>query len=227
MSGTAASRENRRPYVLVLFSGALLGFEDALESLRRLTQQGWPLDWNQTPAASRILDQEAIASVGMTAAGPELVRSHEALVIPTMTVNLAAKVANGIGDCLASNVMAEFIMTNKPVIASVSGVCPDAPEKRSWFPDMPEGYATMLRTTLGRLASFGVHLAPAKSLDKALNRAFETEAGAGAEYRGQVLTAAAVAGFPTGTTVQLAAGTRVTALARDAARERGITLRQT
>lgn len=232
MSTPATEQTSRYPYVLVLFSGALLGFEDAVESLRRLTTEGWPLDWIQTPAAARILDQEVIASAGMSAAGPELVRTHEALLVPTMTVNLAAKVANGIGDCLGSNVMAEFIMMGKPVVAAVSGSCPDGPEKRGWFPDMPSGYATMLRETLGRLASFGVHLAPARDLDRALRRALADPRRASSagtveiDHDEQVLTEAAVAGFPSGATVRLAKGACVTALAQDAARDRGISLVQ-
>lgn len=229
MSSTPSTAHGSLPHVLVLFSGGLLGFDDAVRSLRRLTCAGWPLDWIQTPSAGRILDQELIASIGMTAAGPELVRTHEALLLPTMTVNLAAKVAHGIGDCLASNVMAEFIMMGKPVVAAVDGSCPDSAAKRSWFPDMPAGYATMLRENLGGLASFGVSLVPADRLDEALCRALPGAAGTTpgpghVEYHDQVLTEAAVTRLPRGVTVRLARGTRVTALAQDAAHERGITL---
>lgn len=226
---TPTSQQVNHPEVLVLFSGGLLGFEDAVASLGRLVTRGWSLDWIQTPSASRILDQEVIASAGMTAAGTGLVRSHEALVLPTMTVNLAAKVAHGIGDCLASNVMAEFIMSNKPVVASISAICPDSPEKQSWFPEMPGGYATMLRENLARLASFGVSLTPARELDVALTEALRRNPADGAapgtlEYSGKVLTKAALAGLPVGSTLQVAPTTRVTALAEDAARERRITL---
>lgn len=217
-----------RPNVLVLFTGALLGFEDSVASLRRLVSDGWVLDWRQTPAASRILDQGAIESIGMTPAGPELVRNHEVLLIPTMTVNVAAKVAHGIGDCLASNLMAEFIMTNKTIVASVAGSCPDAPEKRGWFPTMPEGYAEMLRGNLARLRAFGVHLATPGRLDAAMLRALDTTAqphgAAVVDHHAQLVTATTVAGLPDGATVRLEPGTVVTPLAREAARSRGIVL---
>ena len=60
----------------------------------------------------------------MTPAEESLVQAHDLLVVPTLTANLAAKVAHGIGDCLASNVVAEFIMSNKPVVVATNGVCP-------------------------------------------------------------------------------------------------------
>ncbi len=216
----------KRPGVLVLFSGALLGFEDALGALGRLVADGWQLDWRQTPSAERILDQDAIARVGMTHAGPELVRSHDVLIVPTLTANLAAKVAHGIGDCVASNLMAEFIMTGKKVVASVAGACPDAPEKRAWFPDMPEGYAAMLRENLARLESFGVHLTTAARLDQALTKQSAAETSI-LDCALSLVTEGTLAGVLDGSTLHLQPRALVTALAQDAARERGIRLIRT
>jgi len=153
---------------LVLFTGALLGFEASLESLRRLKATGLVnLDWTQTHSASKILDQQAIESIGMCPAEKSLVMGHDMLIIPTATVNMVAKVAHGIGDCLASNVMAEFIMFDKPVVLSVNA-CGDTPDKRGWFPDLPAGYSRMLQGNLEALASFGVTLASSETLDEAV-----------------------------------------------------------
>ncbi len=153
---------------LVLFTGALLGFEASLESLRRLKATGLVnLDWTQTHSASKILDQQAIESIGMCPAEKSLVMGHDMLIIPTATVNMVAKVAHGIGDCLASNVMAEFIMFDKPVVLSVNA-CGDTPDKRGWFPDLPAGYSRMLQGNLESLASFGVTLASSETLDEAV-----------------------------------------------------------
>lgn len=152
---------------LVLFSGASLGFEAALAALQR-AKDIVNLDWTQTSSAQKILDQDAIARLGMTKASSSLVASHDLLVVPTLTVNLAAKVAHGIGDCLASNVVAEFVMSGRTVIAAVNGCSPDADDKRAWFPQMPPAYAAMLRENLARLADFGVVLTDAAQLDQAI-----------------------------------------------------------
>ncbi|QXT63271.1 flavoprotein [Tessaracoccus palaemonis] len=164
--GAPARPEPRN--ALVLFTGALLGFEASLESLRRLKATGLVnLDWTQTHSASKILDQQAIESIGMCPAEKSLVMGHDMLIIPTATVNMVAKVAHGIGDCLASNVMAEFIMFDKPVVLSVNA-CGDTPDKRGWFPDLPAGYSRMLQGNLEALASFGVTLASSETLDEAV-----------------------------------------------------------
>ncbi len=84
---------------LVVFSGGLLGFEDCIGELRMLAAQGVQLDYLQTPSAERILDQDLIASVGMREVSKRMVEEHDMLIAPTLTANIAAKVAHGIADC--------------------------------------------------------------------------------------------------------------------------------
>lgn len=153
-----------RKKALVMFSGALLGFEAALESLTRLSGE-IELHWTQTPSAQRILDQDKIAALGMTPVSQSLVESHDILIVPTLTVNAVAKIAHGIGDCLTSNVLAEFIMSGRPIVAAVNAACPDSKDKHSWFPNAPEPYRKVLRNNLAALKSFGVTLTTAELLD--------------------------------------------------------------
>ena len=82
-----------RPNALVLFSGALLGFDTAVASLKRLVGDV-NLNWTQTPSAERILDQAKIAEIGMVHASESLVQAHDMLILPNATVNLIAKVAH-------------------------------------------------------------------------------------------------------------------------------------
>lgn len=158
---------------LVLFSGGLLGFEEAIGGLRLLAAAGVQLDYRQTPSAERILDQGLIASVGMREVSRQFVESHDMLIAPTMTSNIAAKVAHGVADCLASNLFAEFIMSNRLVVASRSAICPDDAPKQSWFPQMPVGYADLLRGNLATLASFGVRLCAAHAVGRTALAAWE------------------------------------------------------
>lgn len=214
-----------RPTALVLFSGALLGFEAACGSLARLVSEV-NLDWIQTDSARRILDQDAINAIGMTPAEQSLVASHDMLIIPTLTVNLASKVANGIGDCLASNVMAEFIMSAKPVVAATNAVCPDGPDKLGWFPNMPAGYRDMLRRNLAALRSFEVRLCDASRLDGAVRRSAGTTTASPVVVAEKLVTEATVAGHADGAVIHLQPRAIVTHLAREAAARRGITLRE-
>lgn len=216
------ARPTPRTNALVLFSGASLGFEESIAALGR-ARDAVNLDWIQTDSASRILDQAAIEAVGMTQASTSLVVSHELLIVPTLTVNLAAKVVRGIGDCLASNVMAEFIMSGKPVIAVTNAACPDSADKQGWFPAIPEGYATMLRDNLSRLASFGVRLTTAGRLDRAIERAIGSPS-LRVDCELKVISEAVVASFTPNSTVRIGSQSLVTDLAREAAASAQITL---
>ncbi len=182
--------------VLVLFTGGLLGFDDAVEELKLLAAAGVQLDYLQTPSALRVLDQAKIASIGMREVSKKMVEEHDLLLAPTLTSNIAAKVAHGVADCLASNLFSEFIMSNRLVVVSRSAICPDGAPKRGWFPNMPPAYADLLRSNLATLASFGVRLSDARFLYRTVIAAYERRDEA---RRAPVVAAmgTSVAGFAT------------------------------
>jgi ethanolamine utilization EutJ-like protein len=158
---------------LVLFTGGLLGFDDAIGELKLLAADGVQLDYLQTPSAIRVLDQDKIRSVGMREVSKRMVEEHDMLIAPTLTSNIAAKVAHGVADCLASNLFSEFIMSNRLVVASRSAICPDDAPKRGWFPNMPPAYADLLRANLAALDSFGVRLSDSRFLYRTAIAAWE------------------------------------------------------
>lgn len=237
---------------LVLFTGAMIGFEPALEALARLNGK-LNLDYIQTPSAQRLLDQNKIAALGMTPGTRSFVASHDLLIVPTLTANLAAKVARGIGDDLASNVTAEFVMTGRKVVFATDAANPDAAAKRAWFPNMPAGYAAMLRSNLATLQSFGVQLTAAEQLDQAVLAAIGAtgvqqpavpakpitsslpapSAPATATIFGspvptpgeppQIVTATMVMAAPSGSVVRVGPKTMITDLAKERAQARQIT----
>ncbi|MDR1851532.1 MAG: hypothetical protein LBR21_02600 [Propionibacteriaceae bacterium] len=153
---------------LVLFTGALLGFEDSLAALERLSGS-MELEIVQTPSAKRVLDQAAIGRLGIPQAGEHLIANHDLLIIPTLTVNTVAKAAYAMADSLATNLISEFLMTGKRVVAASTAADPDSAEKRKWFPNMPAGQAAVLRENLARLGAMGVELCEAGELDAYLS----------------------------------------------------------
>ena len=188
---------------LVLFTGGLLGFDHAVEGLRLLVADGVQLDYLQTPSAERILDQAKIRSLGMREVSKRMVEEHNMLIAPTLTSNIAAKVAHGIADCLASNLFSEFIMSNRLVVVSRTAICPDGRAKQSWFPQMPPGYADLLRGNLAALASYGVRLADARALHRTAIAAWERR---DRERRSPLVAAlgTSVAGFVASVAAQVA-----------------------
>ncbi|WP_276696648.1 flavoprotein [Propionibacterium acidifaciens] len=158
---------------LVLFTGALVGFERVIGELDLLAASGVELEYVQTPSAERILDQRLIASVPMRPADRHLTGSHDTLVVATLTQNAAAKTAHGIADCLASNLLNDYLLAGRPVVAAASGCDPDDPDKRRWFPTIPEGLAAVMRENLETLRGFGVRTARAGALARTVLAAYE------------------------------------------------------
>jgi len=149
---------------LVLFTGAALGYRDAVEQLRALSAQGAQLTYTQTTSARQVLDQELMRSVGMVPADQSWLGDAGTLIVATMTANAAAKAARGIADCHASSLMAEAIKQGLTVVAVTSGADPESPEMRRHYPKMPAAYAEAMRADLASLAGFGVRLATAQNL---------------------------------------------------------------
>ena len=158
---------------LVLFTGALVGFERVIGELDLLAASGVELEYVQTPSAERILDQRLIASVPMRPADRHLTGSHDTLVVATLTQNAAAKTAHGIADCLASNLLNDYLLAGRPVVAAASGCDPDDPDKRRWFPTIPEGLAAVMRENLETLRGFGVRTARTGALARTVLAAYE------------------------------------------------------
>ena len=155
---------------LMVFTGALIGFDDALESLRQ-AQGHLALSYVQTEAARCVLDQDKIAGLGMEPAGPHLVDGHDLLILPTLTANTAAKAAYSMADSLAPNLIMEFLLAGKPVVASTTAACPDSAAKRAYFPNIAPGQAAVMRDNLRRLVALGVHLCDADGLCPAIRKA--------------------------------------------------------
>ena len=152
-----AIAEVRRPKrALVLFTGALLGFEDSLDPLWELRQDGLEMGLVQTPTAEHLLDQSKISALGLAQPGPHLTETYDILVIPTCTVNTVAKVACGIADSLATNLVSEFLSLGKQVVAATTAADPDCEAKRARFPLMPPAQASLMRDNLKRMRELGV-----------------------------------------------------------------------
>lgn len=223
--GIALADDQPARRALVLFTGAWLGFDESVRELERIRDAGVHLDIVQTESSRLHLDQTKI-----TALGPEvtsnLVSTHPMLIVPTLTVNCAAKVAHGMADNLATNVIHEFILLNRPIVAVRTAACPDAVEKKEWFPHIPPAFAHVLRENLVALESFGVRLTGVNDLADGVLAAWRDLEGAPSAQGGAVLpdlvSHALLSTVPSGGVLRVAAKALVTALAADEAAERGI-----
>ena len=98
----------------VLFTGALIGYGDAVASLRELKEDGWQLTAVLSKAAAEVITEERIQKdicpdviyvEGAPVDGRKIVDENALVIIPTLTINTAAKVANCIYDNLITNMI--------------------------------------------------------------------------------------------------------------------------
>ncbi|EGJ19308.1 hypothetical protein RSWS8N_20644 (plasmid) [Cereibacter sphaeroides WS8N] len=148
---------------LLLFAETDLALAPALASINALRQAGWSFDW----AAASAMHGTVAEAMG----GAETARlGRPALVVvPTLSLTLAAKVACGIADDPLSALMAEALDRGLRIVAARDGVCPAARERvaRGLVP-RAEARRALMRGYLEALAAQGVELCWAERLDRAV-----------------------------------------------------------
>lgn len=223
--------------VLALFCGGLRGAEEAITSLnacRKFSTVRVVL----TPSAEKVIGKtmlegelapEEILTDASGRTELELIEKADLLVIPVLTRNTAAKIACGIADNLATNLVMQALLRSKPVIAVRDGC--DVGRDGSVNPV----YKARLTGNIRQLEQYGIVFTSAAGLGEELKRMFrqsgasvspkDCEGGSAPVFSGKILTRADVTVWP-GEVLSLQSNTLVTPSARDAAAERGIELRK-
>lgn len=165
----------------VLFSGALIGYGDAVASLNKLKEEGWELTVVMSKAAAEVLTEEriqkdigpeAIFVEGAPVNGRQIIDDNQFVIVPTLTINTAAKVANCISDNLLTNMISRAMATGKPVIAAVDGCCPDNAVRAKIGFKVTDAYKAKMRSNLEDMQSFGIHLTVDHNLCKKVNQIY-------------------------------------------------------
>ena len=172
---------------LVLLDMSDYGLGDAVQELNKLQGDSWSLD----VASSREVF-EAIPSTfpGQTLAVPQtdwtvvdaaspttlidaMLAKSSLLIVPNMSLTLAAKVANGISDDVTSRIMSTALVSGKPIVAVKDGCCPAcrAEDGRPFL--VNEAYRSMMIAHLEALDRYGVSLCRAPKLSKVVCSTFD------------------------------------------------------
>jgi len=161
---------------LVLFDGSDFGLEPAFQSLAKLQDAGWaltPIHGCELPglSAGRLdaINTDLAHELAMKLDQPhldieDLVANHNRLILPTLSVSLAAKVATGIADSLASRSLAHALEQGKPILAARDACCPACRDRTDPAFAASKAYRAMMIGHLERLASFGVEIRSAETL---------------------------------------------------------------
>ena len=228
---------------LVVCTASTMGFSQWLVGLQQLEQEGFTFDLYLSENAAKILQVSAIRSavsfgkvwIGETEQPPEAIAaSYYTILVPAMTVNTAAKVANSFCDNPASRLILNSMMKGKNVIIAVDGCCPDNEERAAKGYRMTEPLKAQLRQNLVRLQEFGAVLTTAgKIASKTLRVIGASEATvptatcgcadlkkkkaapAAAKVTRKVVGRQDVVNLPEGSVLKVPAGSQITQLAMD------------
>lgn len=220
---------------LALFCGGTIGAPEGRAELKKLQSAGFTVRAVLTPAAERVLGKEWLKSelgeieVVTEADGKApgaLLKEADLTLVPVLTLNTAAKVAHGIADTLVATLIMDSLLTGRPVFAARDACDLTNPVRAKLGMDKAApAYRALLTGNLERLAEFGVRLVGVTELAAAvLGEAGPKEPApkaTGGTFTGRVLSRTDVAAFE-GSVLKVSAGTLITPLARDLARDRGI-----
>lgn len=165
--------KNKR--AVVLFTGATIGFKQSIESLNKLQEKGWKFDVILSNGARDVLGKDLIKkSLNVDVVKTEddnvdiktLLSDNSLVIIPSLTINSASKIANCISDNLVTNIVSKSLMSGKKIVASINACCIDNEERKSIYGDnTTEAYKNTLRNHLEVIKSYGILLTTSENLD--------------------------------------------------------------
>lgn len=168
-------RLNNQPKTaLVCFTGAAIGYTNGLKAMEKLRKDGWQLKVLVTDSSKQVLDLEKIKKTldvdqvytnDNAAELKEFVKTVDEIILPTLTINTAAKIAHGIADTPVLTTISQAIMSGKHFISAIDGADPDDEVRaKLGMGKVPAGYRKVLRDNLATLGTFGWTLCAAADL---------------------------------------------------------------
>ncbi len=242
---------------LVLLDMSDAGIGDAVQELNKLYRDSWSLDVAATrevfeaipstfPAQTLAIPQTAwtvLDAVSPMTGMSSLLADKTMLIVPNMSMALAAKVVHGIGDDAPSRLMATALETGKVIVAAKDACCPACRDRDDRLFVANDAYRAMMIANLEALDRYGVRLCRAPQLSRVVAGAvtpFVSDTRAfTAEQKAALITPQAPALIPadskrvfgwrdaklaSGSTINIAEGVVVTPLALEELRARNISV---
>jgi hypothetical protein len=222
---------------LVIFTGGTIGFEQGLAEIKKLQDLCFEVTVVLSVSAQQVLGEERIKEeLGshtsiVTAHSPypgKLLRETEILIVPVLTQNTAAKLAQTLSDTMVSTLILQGLMMGKPVVAASNAADPlDSWRAQYSMGNASTGLVKALQGNLKKLTDYGMQLVPVETIgsvsQKLLNQQ-KTVAVNTPTNKKTVLDAATIqtAAQNGSTSVVVSRGTIITPLAKDIARDCGV-----
>jgi hypothetical protein len=217
--------------ILALFTGGYTKFREAINQLDKLIKASYSVDIIMSQSAVNVIGQDKIKSVsgiGELICEPapsfsslKAVHKSDAIIVPILTRNSAAKVALGIPDTLVTNIIMQALISGKPVIAGRNSADPDLNDCPCIAtPNTPQPLILLAKNYLKILESYGVKLVDVSEIADLVIGGSDKDKGKIANQK--LITQETIAKLPQGAKINVAKGSIITPLAKDMAKERNI-----
>ncbi len=168
------ARYNARPIkATAFFTGALLDIRYVMDAMRALQGDGFEIKAVLSKAAGRLIGVDAVKDALRTdevyledQASGAVWAEAELILVPTLTVNTAAKVANCVSDTVIPDAISKSLMMGKLVIAAREGCCPECKQRMEKYAGkIPPAYAAALTANLQIMQKYGVIFTSAQNFE--------------------------------------------------------------
>lgn len=160
----------RQKCAVVLLTATDLGLGELPATLAALRADGWTLRFALSEPAHKMLGAERLAELGLPVE-PFTCAEHDTLLdgcglllVPTLSITVAAKVACTIRDSVASQLLADALERGVAIIAALDGCCPDNPKRPPGSFRVTGAYKAQMRANLQALKDYGIRLVPSRKL---------------------------------------------------------------
>jgi len=170
--------------IMAVFTGGMIGLPEAFTELQKLKVQGAELTTVLTPAAERVIGIQAIQDnlgkevpviTEVTSRLYEMISNADLVLVPILTKNSLAKVANLICDTVATEVILTALQFGKKVIAVRNAADPLAANRiQTGMAKTPEKLLHKIQDYLQQVQEYGVVLVEANNLATAAQQVFVT-----------------------------------------------------
>lgn len=230
-------QEKRNYQALVLFTGGKTGYQEAIKEVKKLQEEGWSFIFACSKGAEAIYGQELrtafpgveFLSEPLNVSPLEVQKKMDLVLIPVLSQNSLVKIALGLGDTLPTLLIKMALLLGKPILAASNAADTRyfCQQKGLLTPSL--GLLQLMDSYLERLASFGIKLVEVQTLSrtakeiaggKTTPREKVQKSVSKRVVTGEDIREAAVSGQ----NILCPAGTLVTPMARDLARQYGVEL---
>jgi pyruvate/2-oxoglutarate dehydrogenase complex dihydrolipoamide acyltransferase (E2) component len=236
--------------VIAVFSGATVGFNEAVQQVRSLVLRGYRVQLAFSRGAELLYARLVWQQLeGFPHVSPvdeskwlRILKEARAVVVPLLSVNTLSKLSFLLADNLASNLMLHGLFTGKPVILAQNGVDPVDPGRAELeFHKGSPALALAIQERLQVARSYGCQItdvaevcaaveasiAPERAAPRPSQRIAAAPASAASARRDNIVTAADVLqAHHEGRNLQMHTSARMTPLARELASKHGVSLLQ-